>query len=234
MMVALGILLSRIVGLVRMRIFGHFLGTGPAADAFTAALRIPNILQNLLGEGALSASFIPVYAGLLNQGDAATARRVARAVAGLVGFAVALAVLLGVLAAPLLTDVLAGGFDAETRALTIRLVRILFPATGLLAISAWCLGILNSHRRFFLSYSAPVAWNLAMIVALVVWGPRNDADHLVVIVAWASVAGSALQVLVQLPTVLRLLAGTMEAATEVGRHVRVYMEIGRASCRERV
>lgn len=220
-MVALGILLSRIVGLVRMRIFGHFLGTGLAADAFTAALRIPNILQNLLGEGALSASFIPVYAGLLNQGEGATARRVARAVAALVGLVVALAVLLGVLAAPLLTDVLAGGFDAETRALTIRLVRILFPATGLLAISAWCLGILNSHRQFFLSYSAPVAWNLAMIVALIVWGPQTEAQRLVVIVAWASVAGSALQVLVQLPTVLRLLAGPMDAAVEVGRHVQV-------------
>lgn len=219
-MVALGILLSRIVGLVRMRIFGHFLGTGPAADAFTAALRIPNILQNLLGEGALSASFIPVYAGLLNQGDAATARRVARAVAALIGLAVAVLVLLGVLAAPLLTDSLAGGFPADTRALTIRLVRILFPATGLLAISAWCLGILNSHRRFFLSYAAPVAWNLAMIAALLVWGSRRTADDLVVVVAWASVAGSALQVLVQLPTVLRLLSGSIEAALEVARHVR--------------
>ena len=63
-MVAAGILLSRIVGLVRNRVFAHYFGTSDAADAFNAAFRIPNFLQNLFGEGVLSASFIPVYAGL--------------------------------------------------------------------------------------------------------------------------------------------------------------------------
>ena len=66
----------------------------------------------------------------------------------------------------MLTDILAGGFDGEKRALTVRLVRILFPGAGLLVLSAWCLGILNSHRRFLLSYAAPVIWNAAMIATL--------------------------------------------------------------------
>jgi len=64
-LVAAGILLSRLAGLVRQRVFSHYFGLSDAADAFSAAFRIPNLLQNLFGEGVLSASFIPVYAGLL-------------------------------------------------------------------------------------------------------------------------------------------------------------------------
>ena len=74
---AAGILLSRLVGLVRQKLFAHYLGNGLEAAAFSAATRIPNVLQNLLGEGVLSASFIPVYAGLRAKGDEAGARKVA-------------------------------------------------------------------------------------------------------------------------------------------------------------
>jgi len=222
-MVALGILLSRVVGLVRTRIFGHYLGTGDAADAFTTAFRIPNILQNLLGEGALSASFIPVYAGLLNRDDPESARRVARAIGAIISLFVAIAVALGVFAAPLLTDLVAGGFEGEKRALTIRLVRILFPGAALLVLSAWCLGILNSHRRFFLSYAAPVSWNVAMIAALLGWGHRSSAEQLVYYVAWGSVAGSLLQVLVQLPMVLKVLGGLAGSMRGVTQHVGMVM-----------
>jgi len=89
--------------------------------------------------------------------------------------------------------------------LTINLVRILFPGAGLLALSAWCLGILNSHRRFFISYTAPVIWNLMMIISLVVFGGSFEQFPLAKILAWGSVAGSLLQFGVQLPSVTRLL-----------------------------
>src|SRR5687767_3349565 len=80
-LVAAGILLSRIAGLIRLRVFSHYFGiTSEAADAFNAAFRIPNFLQNLFGEGVLSASFIPVYAGLLAKGRKMDADRVASAV----------------------------------------------------------------------------------------------------------------------------------------------------------
>jgi putative peptidoglycan lipid II flippase len=222
-MVALGILLSRVVGLVRTRIFGHYLGTGDAADAFTTAFRIPNILQNLLGEGALSASFIPVYAGLINRDDPESARRVARALGSILSLFVALAVALGVFAAPWLTDLVAGGFEGEKRELTIRLVRVLFPGAALLVLSAWCLGILNSHRKFFLSYAAPVSWNVAMIAALLFWGGRTHAEQLVYYVAWGSVAGSLLQVIVQLPMVLKVLGGLRGSMRGVAHHVGIVM-----------
>ncbi len=167
-LVAAGIFLSRIAGLIRQRIFAHYFGNSDAADAFNAAFRIPNFLQNLFGEGVLSASFIPVYAGLLARKDDEEARRTAGAVASLLALTTSVLVLIGVLATPYLIDAIAPGFHGEKRELTIRLVRILFPGAGLLVFSAWCLGILNSHRRFFLSYTAPVIWNAAMIATL--WG----------------------------------------------------------------
>jgi putative peptidoglycan lipid II flippase len=147
-------------------------------DAFNAAFRIPNFLQNVFGEGALSASFIPVYARLLARSekgevDEEEADRVAWAVFTLLALVVSVLVLAGVFASPLLINAIAMGFEGEKRDLTERLVRIFFPGAGLLVLSAWCLGVLNSHRRFFLSYTAPVVWNLALIAALAWAGPRG-------------------------------------------------------------
>src|SRR5438874_1016897 len=170
--VAAGILLSRISGLVRQYFFARYFGLqADAADAFSAAFRIPNFLQNLFGEGALSASFIPVYAALVARGERDEADRVAGAVASLLALVVSMLVLAGVLATPLLIDAIAPGFHGEKRELTIAIVRVLFPGIGLLVMSAWCLGVLNSHQRFLLSYMAPVAVNAAMIATLVGFGP---------------------------------------------------------------
>ncbi|MGH7663854.1 MAG: murein biosynthesis integral membrane protein MurJ [Gemmatimonadaceae bacterium] len=203
-LVAAGILVSRVAGLARNWALARFLGVSDATDALTAAFRIPNLLQNLFGEGVLSASFIPVYAGLLARGEQAEARRVASAIAGLLSLVIALLVLVGILATPILVDVLTPGFEGPKRDLAIRLVRILFPGAGMLVLSAWCLGILNSHRRFFVAYVAPVFWNLSIIGALLYYGGSMADFPLAVVVAWASVAGSFLQFAVQLPLVIRL------------------------------
>jgi len=206
-LVAAGIFLSRIAGLIRERVFAHYFGNSDAADAFKAAFRIPNFLQNLFGEGVLSASFIPVYANLLARKDDEEARRTAGAVAAILALTTSIIVLVGVLATPYLIDAIAPGFHGAKRELTIQLVRILFLGAGLLVFSAWCLGILNSHRRFFLSYTAPVVWNAAMIATLWEFGSRHTQYSLAEILAWGSVLGSALQMGVQLPVVLRLLRG---------------------------
>src|SRR5207245_8038910 len=135
-MVGAGILISRIIGVVRQRVFAHYLGTSDAAGAFSAAFRIPNFLQNVFGEGALSASFIPVYANLLARGDKKEASRVADAVVTLLALATSLIVLVGVLTTPFFVGLFAYSFDPATRDLTIRLVRIFFPGAGLLVLSA--------------------------------------------------------------------------------------------------
>jgi len=206
-LVAAGIFLSRIAGLIRDRVFAHYFGNSDAADAFKAAFRIPNALQNLFGEGVLSASFIPVYAALLAREEDEEARRTAGAVAALLALSTSILVLIGVLATPYLIDAIAPGFSGEKRELTIRIVRILFPGAGLFVFSAWCLGILNSHRRFFLSYTAPVVWNAAMIATLWGFGARYAQFPLAILLSWGSVAGAGLMVAIQLPVVLRLLRG---------------------------
>jgi putative peptidoglycan lipid II flippase len=115
----------------------------------------------------------------------------------------------------------------------VRLVRIAFPGIGLLVGSAWCLGILNSHRRFLLSYLAPVAWNVVLIATLLWYGGHGVTDaRLATYLAWGAVAGSAAQLLVQVPTVLRVapglrggLGGDAETRTHVAAVVRNFLPV---------
>jgi len=203
--VGAGILISRLAGLARQMLFASYFGQRTeAADAFTAAFRIPNLLQNLFGEGALSGSFIPVHAGLRARGQHDAAGQMARTFFALLTLAVSIIVLLGVMAAPLMVTVLTPGFTGPKRDLTIHLVRVLFPGAGFLVASAWCLGVLNSHGKFLLSYSAPVAWNAAMIATMLYFGDRHGVEWLAMDLAWGSVAGSFLQFAVQAPIAWRL------------------------------
>jgi len=214
--VAAGILVTRVLGYVRERVTAHYLGNGAIADALRVALRIPNAIRNLLGEGTLSASFIPVYAALNERLDRSAARSLAGAVAGLLLLGAGGLALAGLVFAEPLATVLAPGLEPGTRAIAVTLMRLLFPMAGLMVLSAWCLGILSTHRRFFLPYVAPALWNIAGIVALVVaatWlvSPSLPTERqlyrLALALAWGTVAGSLLQIAVQLPTCWRLLNG---------------------------
>ena len=205
---AAGIFLSRLAGLVRESLLRSVLALGPAADAFAAALRIPNILQNLLGEGSLSASFIPVYSRLLSEEKEEEAARVAGAVAGLLSALTGVFAVIAIFAARPLTALLTPGFSGQRFELTVDLMRITTAGAGILVVSAWCLGVLNSHRQFFLSYVAPVFWNIAQIAVLMAalfggWNPVDAATG----VAWGLVAGGLLQFGVQAIAVRRLLPG---------------------------
>ncbi len=211
--VGAGIFLSKIAGLVREQVFAFYFGASAIADVWRVALRTPNVIQNLLGEGTLSASLIPIYAEYLEQGREEEAGRFAGASLGILTVVAFSLALIGILLAPLLIPVLYWKWDPWMQDLAVTLVQILFPMTAILVISAWALGILNSHRRFFVSYVAPVAWNLALITAMVGtgsylgWkGMGRDTD-LVVALAWGALAGGILQLLIQLPWLLPLLSG---------------------------
>lgn len=219
-LVGAGILLSRLAGLIRQTMMARYLGAEAAADAFNAAFRIPNLLQNLFGEGVLSASFIPEYAGLLGRGDEEEATKLAGAIAGMLALVAAIIVLIGVLTAPWLVAIIANGFTGAKRDLTVQLTRILFPGAGLLVFSAWCLGILNSHRRFFMSYTAPVVWNFAMVATLVFFHKGHSQVQLATYLAYGSVIGSALQFGVQLPQVLSVARGVRPRLTAAAASVR--------------
>ena len=210
-LVGAGIFLSRVAGVVREMVFSFYFGNSAVADAWGAALRTPNVIQNLLGEGTLSASFVPVYARFLEEGREEEAGRFAGAALGIVSVVAFGAGLLGLLLAPWIVETLYPLWMEEKQALTVRLIRILFPMAAVLAVSAWALGILNSHRRFFVSYVAPVLWNLAMVTALVTFGTvlgwnaqGRDAD-LVAALALGALAGGALQFAVMLPWVVPVL-----------------------------
>lgn len=200
-----GILLSRVTGLVRDISVAAFLGTQFAADAYWAAIKIPNIIRNLLGEGTLSASFVPVYSeSLANPAvSAADSRRLARSVLGGVAIIALLLSALGVILAPWITGILLAASDEATRDLTTRLVRILFPMSGVLIIGAWFLGVLNSHGRFFLPFAAPAIWNLSQVAGLLL-AARLGSDRLAEALAWSALIGAVLQVGIQIPRALEL------------------------------
>jgi putative peptidoglycan lipid II flippase len=206
-LVGAGIFLSRIAGVVREQVLAYFFGNGAVLDVWRAALRTPNFLQNLLGEGTLSASFIPVYAELLEKGREEDAGRFAGAALGILTAVSFGAALVGILISPLLIRVFFPKWEPWQHELGVRLVRVIFLMTAVLVVSAWALGVLNSHRRFFVSYVAPVVWNVALIATLAVfggwlgWGPES----LIVALAWGALAGGLLQLGVQLPWLLPVL-----------------------------
>ncbi|MCB0993518.1 MAG: murein biosynthesis integral membrane protein MurJ [Acidimicrobiales bacterium] len=204
-LVGAGVMLSRLSGVLRELVLAGLLGLTVAADAFKAALQIPGLLQNVLGEGVLSASFIPVYSDLVESEDEDEAGRVAGAVLGLLGLLTAAIVVLGVVAARPITRMILPFLADDTYELTVSLVRIMWIGLGFIVLSAWCLGVLNTHRRFFLSYVAPVLWNAAQVVlALAAWIRDWSLDDIARAAAWGVTAGGVLQFAVQLPAVLRV------------------------------
>lgn len=207
-LVGAGVLLSRLSGLVRELVLAAFVGVGVAADAFKAALQIPGLLQNVLGEGALSASFVPVYAELVDDDDANSTGRadvVAGTIGAVLGLVTAVTVFVGIVAARPLTRVILPFLADETFDLTVSLVRIMWAGLGFIVMSAWCLGVLNTHRRFFLSYVAPVLWNTAQVVlASVAWARGWSDAEIVRAAAWGVAIGGLLQFAIQLPAVLKV------------------------------
>ena len=216
-----GILLSRLAGLLRESLLRSVLGLGPAADAFTAALRIPNLLQNLLGEGSLSSSFIPVYSKLLSQGKEKEAGKAAGAVASLLIAFTGGLTLIGIIMARPIARILTPGFTSEKLDLTVDLIKITTAGIGFLVLAAWCLGVLNSHRKFFLSYVAPVLWNAAQIVILLIaiskdWDPMKAAKA----AAWGLFIGGIIQLLFQLFGVGKLRTKIQFSLSWRNEHVR--------------
>ncbi len=204
--VGAGILTSRVTGLARDVAIAAFLGTRFAADAYWAAIKIPNIIRNLLGEGTLSAAFVPIYSETLGAPELEAperGRRLARSVLGGVIVTAALLSGLGVLLAPWITGLLLAAADEPTRVLTTRLVRILFPMSGVLIVAAWFLGVLNSHGRFFLPFAAPALWNLSQIGGLFL-ASGAGAERTAEALAWSALVGSVVQLAVQVPSALRL------------------------------
>ncbi len=215
--VATGIFASRVVGLLREVILGAVIGTTPAADAFRIAMRVPNMLQNLLGEGSISAAFVPVYAGLIEERRETDANKLARQMLGFFAAIVPLLVALVILfARPLVWLTTLGAVTGPRFDLAVSLTRFTALGVGFLVLSAWCLGILNAHRRYLLSYSAPVLWSLAQIIALL--AALIFDTSLEQAARWGAIGmviGSIAQFAIQLPAVMKI-SGAKRPAFNVG------------------
>jgi len=197
-------LLSRLLGFVRDMVIAGRFGAGMRADAFFVAFRLPNMLRELLGEGALSAAFIPLFTAKLAAHGRDEARALAGRVLGTLVVALILVVLAGVVTAPLLIRVQAPGFAATPAklALTIALAQLMFPYLLCIGVAALLMGILNAFDHFATPALAPTMLNLGLIVATLALAPRLAEPAFALAVG--VLVGGVAQLLIQLPPLRRL------------------------------
>ncbi len=195
--------ISRALGLVREMVSAYYFGVAGKINAFTVAIQIPNLVRALLGDAALSGAFVPVFSELLERGEKARAWRVASTLFWLMLLGLGGLTAVFILAAPLLMRPFGdpgGDFD-----LAVTLSRVLFPIVVLLGVSGIIVGILNTYHHFALPALAPVAWNLVIILGLVLGVPRVDGeDAELYLYAGVVVLGTLVQLLLPVPWLRRL------------------------------
>ena len=198
-------LLSRVLGLVRDQISGHFFATGLAMDAFVVATRIPTLLRDLFAEGAMSAAFVPTITRYLTKdGKPAAFRLASNVLNGLLVVTGALVVLGIVFAEPLTRLFTTKEFAATPGAiaLTAHLTRVNMPFLMLIAIAAACMGILNAMRRFFMPSVAPAMYNVVFIVCTVIGIPlfTRLGFEPIMALSFGMLLGGVAQIVAQVPT----------------------------------
>lgn len=196
---------SRILGFVRDTLIARVFGAGVYTDAFFVAFKIPNLLRRLFAEGAFSQAFVPVLAEYKNRrGHEATQDLVSK-VATLLGLVLMLVTALGMLAAPLIAYISAPGWahsEPESLALTIDMLRVIFPYILLISLVSLAGGVLNTYSRFSVPAFTPVWLNLAFIIAALFFAPYFDPP--IMVLAWAVFAGGLLQLGFQLPFLCKI------------------------------
>ena len=158
------ILGSRIFGLVREQVFAFFFGASAVFDAFVVAFRIPNLLRDLLAEGALSQSFVAVFSKKLGLGQKTEALALAQKVFTFIQVLVGALVVLGIIFSPVLVHALASSFEGDKFTLTVTLTRLLMPFILLAALAALVMGILNAFNKYFIPHSASTVFNIVSLV----------------------------------------------------------------------
>jgi putative peptidoglycan lipid II flippase len=196
-------LVSRVLGYVRDMLIAHGFGAGFAADAFFVAFRIPNMARELLGEGALSAAFIPVFTEKLTKEGRPSAFRLATSTFWALVMILSVVCAIGISGAPVLVRLIAPGFgsDPEKLALTIDLTRTMFPYLFFIGLTALMMGVLNSLGHFAAPAFSPALLNTAIIGSLLVLGPRLEQP--IYALAYGVLGGGVLQLLLQFPPAMR-------------------------------
>jgi putative peptidoglycan lipid II flippase len=203
---------SRVLGLVREIVAAYYFGVTGKINAFTVAFQIPNLVRALVADAALSGAFVPVFSELLEKGDRKRAWRVASTILWLVLLVLGALTALLILLAPVLIRPF--GLPAEYFDLAVGLSRVLFPIVVLLGATGVVVGILNSYDHFTVPALTPIAWNLAIVLGLVLGVPRVSSDDAALYVyAGAILVGTLIQLLLPLPW-LRGLDGRLRPALD--------------------
>jgi len=192
-------LLSRTLGFVRDMVFAWLFGAGMVADAFFAAFRIPSTLRELLGEGALSAAFVPAFTRTTSRDGRDAAWTLASKVMGTLLLVLVIVVAIGILLAPWIVQAIAFGFAKipGKLALTTTLLRIMFPYILLVGLAALFMAILNSLGHFVTPALSPTVLNAVIIVAAIFVAPSSATP--VIPIAAAVVLGGVGQLVIQIP-----------------------------------
>ncbi len=196
--------LSRVLGFVRDILMARLFGTSPQAQAFVVAFRLPNMLRDLVAEGAVASAIVPGLSRYRMTGDAASFREVSQALFTKLCVLVCAIGALGVLAAPQIVRLVAPGFlaDPDKFVLTVRLTRLLFPFITLVGLWAYFMGLLNTLGHFALPALGPAILNLSMIGACLWVVPHSSAG--VVALAVSVLIGGVVQLAIQIPLAMRL------------------------------
>jgi putative peptidoglycan lipid II flippase len=204
--------LSRVLGLLREVVAAYYFGVAGRINAFTVAFQIPNLVRALVADAALSGAFVPVFSELLEKGERARAWRVASTIFWLVLLLTSALTAVLVLAAPLVIGLFGQpGGDLD---LAVGLSRVLFPIVVLLGLFGVVVGILNTYDHFTVPALTPVAWNLIIILGLVIGVPAADGeDAELYIYAGSIVLATLIQLLMPLPW-LRGLDGRLRFAID--------------------
>jgi putative peptidoglycan lipid II flippase len=205
--VALAVLCSRVLGLVRDQVFSALFGAGEVMDAFNMAFRIPNLLRDMFAEGALSVAFVTTFTKTTALEGERAAWDLANKVATLATIVLSALVLIGILCAPWIVAVIAPGFHGQKAVLTVELARIMYPFILLVSLAALVMGMLNARNVFGMPAMASSFFNLGSILAgagLGWWLDPHFGPPATVGLAIGTLFGGALQLLVQLPSLGRL------------------------------
>jgi putative peptidoglycan lipid II flippase len=205
--------LSRILGLFREILVRRYFGVSGPINTFTVAFVVPNLLRSLVADAALSASFVPVFSEMLEKREKLRAWRVASTIFWLVLLALGGITALFMLLAPWLMKPF--GYEGAQEDLVVNLARILFPTVVLLGLSGIVVGILNSYEHFAVPAIAPVFWNLAIMLGLVLGVPGADSTSTeLYIYAGSVVVATVIQFLLPIPWLLRL-DGSLRVAIDL-------------------
>ena len=196
-------MVSRVLGLVRAGIIAYYFGASAMTDAFFSAFKISNFFRQLLGEGALGSSFIPLYNERVESEGEENSKQFIYSILNLLFVFSTIVTILMIIFSQGIIDGIVSGFPDETKIIASRLLKIMSVYFVFISLSGMVCAILNNFKQFAVPASTSIFFNLAIILASMYFGKTYGIDAL----AYGVVIGGLFQFLVVLPTFFKIMKG---------------------------